>query len=58
MSKSKNILIKCPDCGCEDYTHLYDDYDYDGYDNIHTWDVVECDVCGRRYNINEESPYK
>lgn len=47
----------CPDCHCKEHTFLYDDYDYDGNDNIHSWDVVECDKCGHKFNINEDDPY-
>lgn len=47
----------CPDCHCKEHTFLYDDYDYDGNDNVHSWDVVECDKCGHKFNINEDDPY-
>ena len=45
----------CPECHSLNNTFIYDDYDYDGHDNIHTWDVVECNNCGCKYNINEKT---
>jgi len=35
-----------------------EDFDFDGNDNVHTWDVHRCLDCGMTFNINTNDPYK
>jgi transposase-like protein len=50
--------MKCPNCGSEHTEFRVDDYDYDGNDNIWTWDVYLCLDCNQTFNVDTNNPYE
>ena len=47
----------CPYCSSSNTEFRIDDFDYDGNDNIWTWDVYLCLDCNRTFNIDTNDPY-
>jgi transposase-like protein len=51
-----NIL--CPHCGSSNVEFRNDDYDYDGNENIWTWDIYLCLDCEHTFNVDTNDPYE
>lgn len=58
MREASSSPEKCPHCGSKDIEYRTDDYDYDGNDNIHTWDIWLCNACGNTFDVDTNNPYE
>jgi hypothetical protein len=51
----------CPFCDAtkkQGFRFIYDDYDYDGNDRVHTYNRYHCDACDRSIIKATNNPYE
>jgi len=48
----------CTYCGSKNTSYWRSDYDYDGNERVHTWDVFFCEKCKRYFDCNHNDPYE